>query len=123
MWSILRKSLVVACLCVCTTPLAAAGRVYAQGNGVKLPTIAKEVRPTYPPAAKKMGITGSVTMDCVVRPDGSVGKVKVLKSLDAKHGFDQAAMDAMKQWRFNPGLKGGKPVAVHVTTEMTFTIR
>jgi TonB family protein len=53
----------------------------------------------------------------------SVGSVKVLKSLNAKRGFDSAAVNAMKRWQFKPGLKDGKPVSVRITTELTFTSR
>lgn len=98
-------------------------RVYAPGNGVTLPVVVKEVRPTYPPAAQSARVGGAVVLESVVLPNGSVGSVKVVKSLNAKQGFDRAAVDAMKRWQFKPGLKDGKPVPVRITTELTFTAR
>ena len=53
--------------------------------------------------------------------DGSIGDVKVTRSLDA--GLDQEAIKAVKQWRFEPGIKDGKPVPVRVALEMTFSLR
>jgi protein TonB len=103
--------------------VSADDHVYAPGSGVTLPVVVKEVRPTYPPAAQNARLGGSVLLESVVLPDGSVGSVKVLRSLNAKQGFDRAAVDAMKRWQFRPGLKDGKPVAVRITTELTFTAR
>mgnify|MGYP000509655120 CR=1 FL=1 len=56
-------------------------------------------------------------------PDGSVGRVEVLKSLDGVFGLDQEAIKAVKQWRFVPGTRLGQPVAVLVGIELTFTLR
>jgi TonB family protein len=64
-----------------------------------------------------------VVLECVVNTDGSVGDVKVLKSLDVEHGLDDEAVKAAKLWRFKPGLKKGKAVPVAVTLELTFTLR
>jgi TonB family protein len=55
--------------------------------------------------------------------DGTVGEVNVIRSLDTTYGLDASAVFAAKQWRFNPGMKDGVPVAVRVTIEMTFTLR
>jgi TonB family protein len=59
----------------------------------------------------------------VVLPDGTVGSVEVVRSLDATFGLDQEAIKAAKQWRFRPGTRLGEPVAVLVTIELTFTLR
>lgn len=124
MRSTLRVFFVVANLAISVAPaVSAEDRVYAPGNGVTLPMVIKEVRPTYPPAAKDGRIGGAVVLESVVLPDGSVGSVKVVKSLNPKQGFDRAAVDAMKRWQFKPGLKDGKPVSVRITTELTFTAR
>jgi TonB family protein len=52
-----------------------------------------------------------------------VGQVEVVRSLDATFGLDQEAIKAVRQWRFEPGKKGGQPVPVLVTIEITFTLR
>ena len=64
-----------------------------------------------------------VATRAVVLPDGTVGKVEVVRSLDSAFGLDQEAIKAAKQWRFAPGTRFGEPVAVLVTIELTFTLR
>jgi len=93
------------------------------GKDVTVPQIIREVKPAYTDSAKKEGIQGVVTLEVVVKDDGNVGDVKVKKSLDTKHGLDEEAVKAMKQWQFKPGAKGGKAVAVIVDVEMTFTLK
>jgi TonB family protein len=88
---------------------------------VSAPVVVKEARPQYTPDAKDARIQGAVTLECVVQADGTIGAVKVIRSLDT--GLDQEAVKAVKQWRFEPGTKDGKPVPVLVTLEMTFTLR
>ena len=92
-------------------------------TGLTPPKVAHEVRPAYTKAAKDAGIQGSVVLDVVIEPDGTVGEVTVKKSLDAVHGLDEEAVKAAKQWTFEPGTKDGKPVPVLVTLELAFTLR
>ena len=66
---------------------------------------------------------GSVLVEAVVLPDGSVGEVQVVRSLDNVFGLDQEALKAAKQWKFMPGTRFGQPVPVLVTIELTFTLR
>jgi TonB family protein len=98
-----------------------AARVYRPGDGVSAPIVVHEVKPQYTAEAKKAKIQGTVTLECVVKTDGTVGEVEVITSLDA--GLEQEAIKAVKQWRFEPGTKDGKPVPVLITLEMTFTLR
>jgi TonB family protein len=56
-------------------------------------------------------------------PDGTVGDVKVTRSLDSVFGLDQEAIKAARQWRFRPGMRMGEPVPVIITIELTFTLR
>jgi protein TonB len=82
-----------------------------------------QVKPQYTADAMRAKIQGTVWLECVVMPDGTVGDVRVRRSLDPLFGLDQEAIAAAKRWRFKPGLVGGKPVAVAVTIELTFTLR
>jgi protein TonB len=97
--------------------------VYDPGNGVTLPRVTKEVRPQYTTEAQAQRIEGTVLLDVVVLSDGSVGDVKVTRSLDSVYGLDASAVSAMKQWQFAPGTKDGQPVAVRVAVEMNFTLK
>ena len=103
--------------------IAAQEPAYKPGNGVTLPAVVHEVKPTYTSAAKAAGIRGSVYLKVVVAADGSVGDVQVTQSLDTEYGLDEQAVKAMKQWEFTPGTKDGKAVPVEVAVEMTFTLK
>jgi TonB family protein len=91
--------------------------------GVTLPKVVSEVKPEYTPEAMKARIEGTVVMTVVVRTDGTPGDIEVTKSLDTNYGLDKAAVTALGQWRFEPGRKDGKAVAVRVTVEMRFSLR
>ena len=56
-------------------------------------------------------------------PDGSVGNVHIIKSLDTTFGLDQEAIATIKKWRFKPGMLRGQPVPVLIVIEMSFTLR
>jgi TonB family protein len=99
------------------------GGVYRPGSGVINPRILREVKPQYTADAMRAKVQGTVLLECVVLPDGTVGRVDVVKSLDPTFGLDQEAVKAAKQWRFQPGTRLGEPVAVLVTIELTFTLR
>ena len=95
--------------------------VFKPGNGVTVPRVLSETKPEYPPDTKAKGVKGVVTLECVVLPSGRVGDVRVKKPLEPT--LDEAAIRAMRQWRFIAGTKDGKPVPVQVEVEMTFTLR
>jgi TonB family protein len=65
----------------------------------------------------------------IVMPDGTVGKARVVRSLDelsgldARFGLDQSALEAAKQWTFLPGTLDGKPVPVLMTLTLEFKLR
>ncbi|MEP6916172.1 MAG: energy transducer TonB [Acidobacteriota bacterium] len=95
--------------------------IYQVGDDVHAPTVLKEVKVAYTPEAKAAGIKGTVRMDCVVLPDGTVGDVKVTQLLDP--GLDREAVAALRKWTFNPGTLSGRPVPVQVMVEMSFTLK
>jgi TonB family protein len=99
------------------------GGAYRPGNGIQNPEKIREVKPAYTAEAMRAKIQGTVIVECVVLPDGTVGDVQVVKSLDSTFGLDQEAVKAAKQWRFIPGRRAGQPVPVLITIELTFTLR
>lgn len=99
------------------------GGVYRPGNGVETPRLLREVTPRYTAEAMRAKVQGVVLVEAVVLPDGSVGDVTVVRSLDRVFGLDEEAMRAARQWRFLPGTRFGEPVAVLVTIELSFTLR
>ena len=99
------------------------GGAFRPGNGVNLPQPLKEVKPQYTAQAMRAKVQGTVLLECVVLPDGSVGSVEIVRSLDSTFGLDQEAIKAVKKWRFRPGTRLGQPVSVIVEIELTFTLR
>ncbi len=100
------------------------GNVYKKGDeGLTMPAVVKEVKPSYTDAAKRERIQGSVTLEVVVLKDGTVGEVVVTRSLDQTYGLDEQAVSAARQWQFKPGKKDGQPVPVRVELEFTFTLK
>src|SRR5688572_3193936 len=65
------------------------------------PGVIKRVEPIYPPIARARHIEGVVVLDAVIRKDGTVDNVQVIKS--ANPLLNQSAKDALEQWRFTPG--------------------
>ena len=99
------------------------GGVFRPGNGVETPRLLREVTPKYTAEAMRAKVQGIVLVEAVVLPDGTVGDVEVVRSLDKVFGLDEEAIKAARQWRFLPGTRFGEPVAVLVTIELTFTLR
>jgi TonB family protein len=99
------------------------GGAYRPGNGVETPRLLREIKPQYTAQAMRAKIQGEVLLECVVQPDGSVGNIRVLRSLDSTFGLDQEAIKAARQWRFVPGTRQGQPVPVLVTIAIAFTLR
>ena len=87
------------------------------------PVPIKQVAPRYPRLLKKLGIEGTVILFVEIKSDGTVGEVEVKKSLKAgKGGLDEAAIKAVKKWKFEPAKNAGKPITVWVNLPITFTL-
>lgn len=99
------------------------GGAYRPGNGVESPQIVHEVKPDYTSDAMRLKVQGIVEVEAIVMTDGSVGQVRIVRSLDDRWGLDQEALKAVRQWRFRPGTRQGKAVPVLVNIELTFSIR
>ena len=99
------------------------GGVFRPGSGVTTPRLLREVAPEYTAEAMRARIQGTVWLEVVVLPDGTVGNVTVTKSLDRVFGLDEQAIAAARQWRFAPGTRLGEPVAVLVSLELFFNLR
>ena len=97
------------------------GGVYQPGAGIDPPTLVKEVRPIYTDEARRQRIQGDVILEIVVRSDGSVGSIRVRRSLGG--GLDARAIEAVRQWRFNPARRHGSPVDVAVEVAVEFKLR
>lgn len=85
------------------------------------PILIKDVKPSYTREAMRKKQQGRVGLVLTVKPDGSVGKIRVTQRLSRE--LDAEAVKAARQWRFEPGTKNGKTVSVDTEAEMTFTLR
>ena len=97
------------------------GGPYRPGSGVTPPGLLREVKPQYTEDARRRGVEGDVELEIVVRADGSVGDVKILRGLGA--GLDERAVSAVRQWRFSPARRFGTPVDVVVEVAVEFKLR
>ena len=97
------------------------GGPYRPGSGITPPELLREVKPEYTEDARRGGIEGDVELEIVVRSDGSVGDVKVLRGLGG--GLDRRAVEAVRQWRFAPAKRFGRAVDVLVEVAVEFKLR
>ena len=99
------------------------GGPYRPGAGIVNPRLLHEEKPQYTAEALRAKITGTVYLEMVVLPDGTVGDVRITRSLDPVFGLDEEAIKAARQWRFAPGTRFGEPVAVLVNLALDFNLR
>lgn len=79
------------------------------------------VVPRYPPVARMAGVGGSVVIRGVVRRDGRIDNVEIIR--DLPYGLGEAARDAVEQWRFRPATYRGEPIDVYYTVTVNFRLR
>ena len=91
--------------------------------GLTSPQLVFEQKPEYTPQAMSARAQGAVLLEATVLEDGSVGLVRVVRSVDKTYGLDGKAIEAVRAWRFRPGTYQGRPVAVKVLVELIFTLR
>jgi TonB family protein len=94
--------------------------VYKMADGITAPKVLHKVEPKYTQEARDEKIAGTVLLKIVVTAQGKADNIEVVKGIDP--GLDQAAMDAVAQWEFQPGTKDGQPVNVWATIEVNFRL-
>ena len=88
------------------------------GGRIQTPNKIKDVKPVYPAIAQSARVSGAVTIEATIGPDGKVAGANVVRSIPL---LDQAALDAVRQWEYTPTLLNGVPVPVIVTVTINFT--
>lgn len=96
------------------------GGAYRIGGGVTAPRVLYSPEPEYSEEARKAKYQGTVVLWVVVGSDGRTRDVHVQRSLGM--GLDEKAIEAIRQWRFEPGRKDGVAVAVQVNIEVNFRL-
>jgi TonB family protein len=92
--------------------------VYEPGGDVKPPKLVHYVEPAFSPSSKEAFVEGTVKISTVVTREGTATNLRVTSGLNAEE--DRTAIEAVKQWKFQPGTKAGQPVNVRVNVEVTF---
>jgi TonB family protein len=100
-------------------PEARALNPYRVGSGVKAPILVHRTEPLYTPEAKKARIGGIVILEAIIDAQGRVVALRVLKALP--FGLSEAAVDAVRHWRFKPATRGG--IGVPVLFDLTVNFR
>lgn len=98
--------------------LAEVAVVLAQG--IKPPKSIYAPAPDYPPSAVRDGVRGTVTVQLTVPTDGVPKDITVVKGV--RSDIDQKAVEAVREWRFAPATKDGKPISLTVNVHVTFNV-
>ncbi|HEY1496869.1 MAG TPA: M56 family metallopeptidase [Candidatus Solibacter sp.] len=90
------------------------------GGNVQPSKILTKVNPAYPADLKQQGVTGSVIIRAIISKTGDILNAQVINTVHP--GLAQAALDAVKQWRYQPTLLNGQPVEVLTTVTIAFEL-
>jgi periplasmic protein TonB len=89
------------------------------GGSVQAARIINRVQPVYPPLARQTRINGTVRLHAIISKDGTIIQLEVISGHPL---LQQAALDAVRQWRYQPTLLNGEPVEVDTTIDVIFTL-
>ena len=99
-------------------PKATPSRI-RQGGAVTQASLINRVQPNYPPLARQTRISGTVRLHAIISKDGTVQQLEVLSGHPL---LVQAALDAVRQWRYRPTTLNGEPVEVDTTIDVIFSL-
>src|SRR5438105_3970503 len=91
------------------------------GSKVTAPSLINKVDPEYTEEARAAKVEGTVVLYAEIAPDGTAKNVRVLGSLGS--GLDEKAVECVKQWKFKPAQREGKPVTAAATVEVNFRLK
>ena len=89
-------------------------------NPILLPE--SKVEPEYPELARVARLEGNVILQAIIHADGVVGNIEILRCNRPNMGFEDASIEAVSQWRYQPALQNGKPVEVYFTVFVEFKL-
>ena len=105
-------------------PPPPSGPLLAGAGGVTNPVRIEQsyVKPTYPELARVARLEGQVILQAIIKKDGSVGEVSVLRCNRPNMGFEDAAVEAVRKWQYRPATQNGRPVEVYFTVFVEFKL-
>ena len=83
--------------------------------------VVKQINPEYPKGVLREKLNGWVQLEAVITPEGVIGEIRIIQTSDSR--FDQASLDAVRQWTLQAATKDGKPTASRVIFEIEFHAR
>jgi protein TonB len=89
------------------------------GGQVQQAKLSNQARPVYPPLARQARIQGTVKLEAIIGKDGTIQELKVVSGHPL---LIQSALDAVKQWHYQPTMLNGVPVEVITTIDVNFTL-
>jgi protein TonB len=89
------------------------------GGNVQAARIINRVQPVYPPLARQTRISGTVRLHAIIGKDGTIQQLEVMSGHPL---LQQSALDAVRQWRYQPTLLNGDPVEVDTTIDVIFSL-
>ena len=95
--------------------------VFKVGGGVAPPKVLTQIPPQYTDEARAAHYNGTVVVEAIVRQDGTLDVIRIVRGLD--YGLTERAIEALKQWKFDPAVKNGKAVAVSLNIEVNFHLK
>lgn len=114
--------LLLAAAAVSLTPALAAGPAAVPAGAPAKLIPSSMIKPAYPEAERKAGVEGAVLLVCEIGIDGVVAKIATEQQVDGHPAFTEAAIAAVKQWRFEPARESGKPVASSLKVPVKFAL-
>jgi TonB family protein len=103
-----------------SAPAAGAPKAYRIGQGVSAPVMISKIEPEYSGQARQAKLQGSVKVQLIVDERGFPQQVSLVQSLGM--GLDEKAVEAVRRWRFRPGMKDGRPVPVEAIIDVNFKL-
>ena len=101
-------------------PASEVEQVFKVGTEVSSPRLLYKVEPEYSEKARKAKFEGTVLLGVEVWEDGMAHNIRILRGVGL--GLDESAVEAVRQWKFSPGEKDGKPVRVAAQIQVSFRL-
>jgi protein TonB len=102
------------------TPPTLKTELFRQGGDVQAANLIYQVKPVYPPIAIQTRVQGAVVLEAIISKEGMIESLRVISGHPL---LNQAALDAVKQWRYRPTLLNGSPVPVITNVTVIFSLR
>ena len=105
----------------CAELTAPEGPAFQNKGELSGPVPLDKVDPKYPQSMIDQHIDGEVVLYAIIRKDGSIGNIQIVRKLDPQ--LDKYSMDALARWKFRPGTRAGVPIDIEAVVHIPFRFR